>query len=62
MIPDYNLCVKCQKDVVFNICSKMHKNTVMVCGIDSNLCIAWKGYNHDSMIDLDYSKDIKSMN
>jgi hypothetical protein len=61
MIPDYNLCTKHQKEVAFNICSKMHKNTVMICGIDGNNCSAWKGYVHDPKTDLDYSKDTKSM-
>ena len=55
--PDYNRCTKRQKSVHFDVCDKMHKNTVMVCGIDSQDCIAWKGYKHDCSIDRDYDND-----
>ena len=45
--PDYLKCNKQQKEVHFNICKQIKKDTIMICTIDRKPCIAWEGYKHE---------------
>lgn len=45
--PDYFKCTDERKEVYWNICKHIKKDTIIYCTLKNNVpCVAWEGYMH----------------
>ena len=45
--PNYGKCKDKRKDIYWNICKYLVKDTIMKCNLNKRPCPAWKWYAHD---------------